>query len=722
MLRIALIAFLAVTQLAAEVRLPDPATGVINGRRATLVWPARYASDEHYELLPADDCEAHFASPANPDDEVVHPCGKWLQPRIGRYVVWLAGKDYISPQPLILSYAGERDVPQGLSMIVPVVPSGFVRLAGEVQVRKSESVRLLALETQFYTSWTRTFARRIPDITAPASMPAGKILAGVFDSATGDAVALSRPLSLAPGATIIARPSPPARDSDVLVVLTRPPGPREELRVRLVEGDGHARAPDAFLHGVNAAFAVWYGVRGRTATVTAESPSLTIAPIAIALRPKSVSTFRGTLQPKPKLAVSVSAPQRAFEKLEISIENDDGDVIATATIRDRHVFDAVPAERLRVTLRADAWTFVRDVDLTGGADRELPFVLEPIVVRGTLYLGSDGVPGEVKFELDRKTVAAADTTDLGQYQVTLWQPAMYVAHATMHGDAAEPFLDWADVDGSRVYDVHLPDTRITAEVVDAKTGLPITGAAVGVHATTMRESAGELVTSMRYTAGESGRLVLPRLRPGRAHIEASATGYVPSEPQELTIDDGTKAELTFRLRKRDTMRRRVILANGAPAAGAEACIADGAGIIRWRGAADDDGNLDVAIDAPGVLIVRHSRASALVQPAGSGEDTLRLKPADPGPLTLRTSSSALLTIWIDGIRLTDQAAAFATWSSMAMTDREGRWDGRNLPAAPLRVLATRRVTPAELATGAYDGLAQTIAYPRAGAVTIDIVE
>ncbi len=709
----------------AQIRLPDPATGVINGRDATAVWPARYEGGKVQVLLPADGCRAHFVARDDPDNDRVYPCGQWLLPSIGKYRVWLEGKDFISPFPLAFTYIRDAFDGRGRSMLAPVVPAGFVTLSDDAHATTEQGLRLLSLNpSSDVDKWPCVFERRVAKPTGPAIMPEGVVLAGLFDRSTNDAIALSRPVAVRAGQTVVVRPTPPQDQSDVLVVLDRPRAPeRDELRLSL-KSDEKTRQPDVLLHAADAVFGVWYGVPGRDASLVVESKTLTLGPVTLSLRPNHVTTFRGSLRKKPRLTVSVIAPADLFKQMRIVLRR----IHDRSPLREialsgpgEQIIDSVPPERLRVTLTADQWEFNKDVDLTDGSDGQVSFLLEPIVVHGTVYLGKEAAPGRIAFEYAEHDQVTAETDERGEYHATFWSRGIYFAKVTLVGDPAAPFIDPVDIEHDGTLDVHLPNNRILARVIDARSGKPIADATINVFTEASHNVVGDMALGQRYVVDDGGRLVLPRLRPGRVTIGASATGYARSDPQVIEIGESTERDITFTLTRLDTVRSHVVLPSGSPAAGAEALVMDAVGRdVLWRGTAGADGNLEIGTAGiAGLLIVRHPQAAAMARSLSSVGESLLLAPADPMPLTVRSTDSsgnpvrfALLALWIDGIRLSDQPAAFAAWSNIGMTDVEGLWIGRNLPAVPLRMLATKRLTPVDLATGAYDSLAQTIPYPR----------
>src|SRR5262249_53997408 len=162
-------------------------------------------------------------------------------------------------------------------------------------------------------------------------MPAGPVLAGIYDR-HGDAIALSRPFSVPAVQVVKAKPTPPTRDSDLLVILHKPMMPGDVQVSLTVSGQGRPRPPDVFVDAQDYVYGVWYGVRGSNATVSLESNALVLPPTSVALRPGRVSTIRTDLSRKPTLKVSVRAPEKSFDKMQVIIRRIDGTEIRNATI------------------------------------------------------------------------------------------------------------------------------------------------------------------------------------------------------------------------------------------------------------------------------------------------------------------------------------------------------------------------------------------------------
>lgn len=720
---------IAVLASAATVGPPDPGSGVIDGRVAAMFWPSRGTGANGTEFLDAEGCRAHLVPATDLDVERTYPCGRWFRPAAGTFKAWLEGKDYISAFPTTFRYRDEPFTGRGFVGVIPVVPAGRVRLADDVPLPAGRSMRLIALDERRAGTWQRAFDRRVHQ-RASVQLPAGNALAALVERNSGDAVALSRPFRVRAGEAMEVRPIPPANDADVLVAFTRPLASRQEPLSLALIVDDRPRHPDVFLHAVDTVIGVWYGVAGRRARVAVSSEELFHEDVQLVLTPKRVTTFRGALRKRPDLKVTAIVPPGSVTKMTATVHaRDDAQPLRTVVFDEpSEILSALPAARLRVVLTVDGWEFEQEADLSDGLDGEAEFFLEPMVVSGRVSVAGDAVRANVAFQYGRTEVAAGTGED-GRYEVTLWQPGLYVTQVRVAEGGAAPFIDpTVEITGSRSLDFELPGNRITAVVTDADSGRPVDDAEIIVSSRSRHETFGEVTVGHRYTADDKGTFVLPPMKAGRVVITARASEYHEAKA-ELDVLDTTKSEVRLALRRlASAARLRVVLPGGLPAAAAEACIATPAGALKWRGAADADGALALpASDPADILVVRHPRAASALRRAAEAGETLHLQPAAPVPLQVRSVTAsgearpALLTLWIDGVRVTDSAMAFATWSRSALTNGTATWLGQNLPPRSLRVLATRRVMPPEIASGVYDAFANEIAYPWESAIVPAVV-
>src|SRR5207237_1481226 len=168
----------------------------------------------------------------------------------------------------------------------------------------------------------------------------------------------------------------------------------------------------------------------------------------------------------------------AFRKMEVIVAD-----VARAEVPAGGVtrFDAVPASEISVTLNADQWHFMKQIDLRDGSDGNVVFNLQPIVVRGTLFLGDEPTPGMLVFELGNKTMQTVDVAADGSYETVVWRPSGYVVHVQPRGDALafiEPFID---IERDRRLDFHVPKNRVTVRVTDSRSGLAVPHARVNTE-------------------------------------------------------------------------------------------------------------------------------------------------------------------------------------------------------------------------------------------------
>src|SRR6185295_16213790 len=215
---------------------------------------------------------------------IEEPCGTWLRPQSGAYKVWLEGPDYVSPFPRILNYGDEPFSGRGSEAVMPVVDSGRVSLPKEIPLPDGTGLRVLSLNGMFHGTRQRVFDRRPVDPHSPTAMPVGGVIGGIFDRATGDAVALSRRVEVARGKVVPITPVRPATGSDVLLVLQPPLDVQAKtFDLTLLDGENRKRSPDVFLHASDAIYAVWYGASGRTAHITADSDAYAFQALSLTL-------------------------------------------------------------------------------------------------------------------------------------------------------------------------------------------------------------------------------------------------------------------------------------------------------------------------------------------------------------------------------------------------------------------------------------------------------
>jgi hypothetical protein len=297
-------AAISVALFAANVTLPDPRGGNVDGLQGILFWPANLANREwgNTDPLPsAEGCDVHLVPWRDMDQELRYPCGKWFAlPFADRFNYWLESNGRITPTLMTMVYSRKPFAGVGSGTILPLTSAGRIAIPSDRTLPASESFRLLSIEAK--DSWLKTngrvFDRRVSTEGARASvqMPVGRVIAGRFDRATNNAVALSRPIEIKAATTTPVWPAAP-RDSDLLVVLSKMP----ELQLSKpidVNLSLDRKPPDVLVNGFERIVAIWYGVTSPAATVALESSAAQWAPLQVRFTRGKVATVRAILAKK----------------------------------------------------------------------------------------------------------------------------------------------------------------------------------------------------------------------------------------------------------------------------------------------------------------------------------------------------------------------------------------------------------------------------------------
>jgi hypothetical protein len=716
------------------VALPSLDSGVIDGKVALMFWP----TDVDVTPLDPAGCNVHLVALERRDEELLFDCGVWFQPAPGKYKAWLETEDHrISAVPNMVFYSGEKFEGRGMRALATVVPAGQIAL--REPAGKDLSLRLIQLQPASATKvLRRIFDRRVrANAVTPVLMPAGQVLAGVFDDRTGDARALTRPLTVQQGRLTYAAPALPAAGTDVLAVLQRPrlrtADAKFDVALTLRTGDSERR-PDVYTDGADQLVAVWYGVPGETATLSARSEALHLEPATVRFKDR-VATVRAALVNQPSAAISVTAPAGADLPGEMSLavhrpgaEKSLRTVAIALGETDLHL---LPPEELEFVLSAGKWSFRRTADLRGG-DAAVRFDLEPFVVSGGVFRGRDRARAEVVFRTPETELVAVSTDDNGTYSATLWTPDLYTAQVTIPGQ--EPHLEgFLTLDGYTTLDFHVPKNRYVVHLRNARDGKPISDGVVTVRFSSRREGMSDGHQATMRRTDPHGDAHLPPLGPGEAEIQGYADGFRKSDKMTLTITaDMDEEEATLALEPAEAGARLSLLApGGQPAEGAEIRIVPvrDPDQMHWSGVYRR-GPLELpAATEPSLVLIRSQGAASVVLPyfPGGSLSPVQLLPEGP-PLALNVlgpdqnaARAARLATWFGRYRMTTVALGFLTWSQPAVTNPAGLWSARGLPPSAVRVLAWRRNTSGVL-SGHFDAVATEISYPWPPTTTLVAVD
>lgn len=709
------------------------------------------------ELLDPSGMEAHLVPMADLDREVVFPCGEWVLPEAGEYRFWLEGAGWISTSHGILGYSAPPFAGRGSVTVRTVVPSGRVALEPATALGASDELRLLHLESHNrldspQPEMSRRFRGELP--AEGLAMPAGPVLAAVYDRDRGEYEWVSRPIDLAVGSTAAVAQRIPRVGSDVVVILDRPKAAvafeEYDVTPSLSLADGALRQPDVLIPTAERLYAVWYEVEGRLATLAVDSASTFLPEQEIPLRAGRVESFRGVLRPLPGLTVRLDLPpelsmgEEPFVELSTFPERVHLQRHALSAAEDRVVFDGVPARRVEVAVDLPPWRFMERVDLGDGLDREVWVRPRPVEVSGTVHRGDRPHPAEVTFSLwtgDERYLHRVETDDEGRYRTWLYRPST-VAWVELRGVDTRPWVEMlsASFEQDTVLDFVVPGNDWTVQVTDTETGEPLAGAEVryvsvqGVPPKDLGRQSG------RVTTDGEGSAALPPLAPGEVWLTAFADGYRTPDLLKLAVeesDPGRQVEIALQPDEPESSGRLVIkLPDGRPAAGAELVAVPRLGADAepaWSGSADALG----AVELPDrlldhVLVVRHPEVAFLARPwsgASSVAGETWSLPAVAAPLTVRLRRSwgdpapwARVAVEVGDALLSGGMLRWAAGSSSA--DDTGTWRATGLPAGqPVAVVAWM---PAEDVprdpVALLASFATRIPYPWTGTVELEAVE
>lgn len=733
--------------LSAEGIEVDATKGSIQGRVALSFWPTTV---EDSEILAPFGFEVHLVPAHDLDLELTYPCGEWFEPPPGRYRYWIEGNGKITPYSSVFAFRGGPFRGKGGVARVPVSPAGTVALDRAFTLPPAGFLRILHLDSHLKDRvLRREFSRRIPAEAAHrgAAMPAGRVVAALFDSARGEYLGITRPVEVQPGGPTLVAPESPAGGSDLVVLLDRSEilDDHAQAPVEIVARSGErSRAPDVLVPTADRVYAIWYGLAGNYVELEATAAGAFFPSREITLRPGRVEGFRGELQPLPNLDVQIRLPQ-PLRRQELGLGVSElpdrspitGKDLAANSTSAR--FEGLPPRELEVVLQTGPWAFRERVDLREGQDAEVVFEPRLIEVTGRVFWGDEPQPATVSFRSDpfrpREEVSTVTDED-GAYRIALFRSGYYQVGVQLDSVAGGPYVDYLEepIVEDRVLDFHLPANRFRIRAVDAQTGEGIAGAELAVD----NRLASGRAYSQPATTGEDGIADLPPLRPGELLVFAEAKGYLRTGPvTEVVPEEDVEVEVTINLEPVGSSGGlRLLLPDGTPAAGAEVRAQTSLGNTPpiWSGVADPRGLLEIPPHAKGTLLmVRHPQGGGLVHAwhgtqAEAEPEVWTLPP--PAPLmTVHVVQPggdpapwAQVAIDLGAVRVHGASLAWLASSPVGGANRQGIWQGRNLPAHDLRVhaWASSAVTPAVL-SGALDGLAVLVRYPWSNVVEVEVL-
>jgi carboxypeptidase family protein len=637
-------------------------------------------------------CSAIHSLLRDPEKQIVLACGAHDALPPDRYRVWREQGETVSLQ--------QRDRDTGDFTMVPAA-----RVALNAPVDEKQGVRFI--------NFTQPFVRPVAgdEALTPVRIPPGHVAGGVFDRQGGDAIALFRGIDVAAGTTTrFVEAANEKQTSNVYAELELPPGKKGAIERPALDVGGRLIPASEFVDAAERVHAIWFNVPGKLARLVVVGANVRYDGRDVVLRPGKVTTLRSALRLQPSIDVAVNISADGLPPLFVKIGERR---IAVKNHQTTHI-ESLDVGPLRVFLEIPPWKIAQNVDLSEGRDAAIAYDLTPIEVSGVVRYGRDRAKAKIGF-MDYDGFIDVDTDDDGAYHTVVWSPRDYVTRVTLRN--AAPFVDLVAIYESGTYDFDLPRSRYVVRVRNAVTRQPIASANILYENVWTSEKRGGQNVVFNATSDERGEAVLPPLRPGTVSVRAEAKGFERSASHEERVDNDAERTIDVDLQPvAEATVLKVALPDGTPARGAELMA------TAWRGATDDDGSVEIPKRVIGaLLLVRHAKAAGSVR-VWNGEELLRLQDPAP-PLTIQTDDgqTAQITAIIDGIRVSGFALAFLAWSSPA-TDRSGIWIARNLPCAPTPLLAWKRLDPAAIASGSYDGVATVVPCPWPNRITLRSID
>lgn len=700
------------------------------------------------EVIDPRGFEVHMTPADDPGEERVFAAGEAFVPPSGRWRVWLQDEWRMTPSSLLVIWPTGRWRGTSPSTLA-VAPAGRVTAPDAATMGADLELWLLfAGNSPGWRYHELSRRRRLAEAIDGVLMPAGPVVAALWDRRQERYIALSDEFTVVAGETVpVPLAIPSATEASVLVHTTVAPGvsPEALAAVDLTLSRDGQPLPSAFTVVTDwGVYRGWQAAKPGPAILSGGSELLYLDPRPVELSGGAVTGIEEALVARPVLEVSLVLPRLLREKpFTLEVRRLPGrESLSRAELprhAGRHRFqDRLVNAVLEVELVTHVGSYRRQVDLTAGGEAFLGLEPELIEIYGTVRRNGERHPGTVSFQTvsGQRVTAAADED--GQYRAIALQPLTWV-DVQLADVEQEPWRDFymPPIQSSRELDFDIPDALTKVRVVDAVSGEGIAGAVVAVRneywPPDERETTGDArgrgtVIATSHPAGENGEVRLPPPRPGRVEIHAHAPGYLPLEqPIALDVEDPpSDRELEISLEPiGDAVRVHLTLPDGSPAAGASVLRVDSLalGTTFFSGRADALGVVEVPIEpAQGLLLLKHRGAAFGIIEWQAWKDSEDVEwvfpPAAHQPLTIRAldpagaepAAGAAVSLWVDDRKLSDRAMSWlldATWR----TDRNGYWTVHGLPRGPLRVLARSRHLDVEEEAGRLDALATQIPFP-----------
>ena len=577
------------------------------------------------------------------------------------------------------------------------------------------------------------------DAASGVALPAGMV-AAILRSPRG--ALLARPARLEAGAALELTPAAPgAGRADLLLLLPRTRSFRSydrdhEVAPWLRRGNGEPRRPDQLVQSGDRVIAFFYDLPAGEWQAGASSAAYALAERPLELRAGQATVASFDLTPLPRLSARLAMPPGLrqsplrIEAYELASGAKLAEIDGIDPRAESVNLGFQPPVEVDLHLYAEPWLFKAQADLRPQLDAEALFAPRPIAVSGNITRDEQPFETYITFSPGGTERPDATPTDAGgRYEMVLYRSGLFPVIVETGADKPAFLREVVVPDvPEAVFDFEVPANEVHVAVLDAESQEPVPMPDIQV------EVQGETrPVTIRFVAGEDGRLELPPLPSGVLTISASAEGYLRSPPQAYDVAHlGREHELRILLEKgiepKPLAFRRP---DGQPATGIEvrAQYALDDSLPAFEAFTDERGEIEVPaqVDAMTLLwrdpggrlasgfityLSENPRLTEPVELTAASQLVARIvdrggQPAAEAPLLLWAQSGELI-----------EGKSLEFLHGSAASDAAGYFRARGLPPAPLLLVAHR----AGRKHGDLEPLASRISWPWPQVLQLEIVE
>ncbi|RKH07664.1 carboxypeptidase-like regulatory domain-containing protein [Corallococcus carmarthensis] len=304
--------------------------------------------------------------------------------------------------------------------------------------------------------------------------------------------------------------------------------------------------------------------------------------LQISLEPAQSLTGRtvvhGTNEPLPLVEVVLTAHSRELEAWQRADAPDDERVFATSDERGNFRVDGLTPGAYLLEARAPGYARVVLSRLRIPTEGPLTLALRLASVIEGFVVDSKGQPAaDAEVRVGDSASQAVTTGAQGGFSVEV-EPGAHPLSARRGEESGALDLPVLCVAGSTVRDVRIqlgPGAVLEGRVVEASSGQPVEGARVDV---TLSGSDSDPGVAM---SDAEGHFLVRGLAPGSYDANVTAPAYSPAIRRGLTVRQGERFPLEFKLSGTGAVEGQVRDRNGAAVAGARV-----SGVNRWSNGMD----------------------------------------------------------------------------------------------------------------------------------------